>query len=183
VTAAPMVHVPDRNGAPLTAEPASEGGAGWAPQNVAPPPVTRDSIFGDTYGGVPNPQIPFQHAYPTRYHGPVFRMAQPGYTYARRPYALPGFLGLKGLGRAGLGKAALGALREPVTGSLLADAAVGAAVGFLGAPRREAALAYAVAGLAAGGLLGTVGLVGLLAFELYQAQRQAGLRPELHGQT
>ena len=154
--------VPDRDGAQLTTDPAA----------ASPPLPERDSIFGDTYDGVPNPQIPFQHAYPTRYHGPVWRMAQPGYTYARRPYAEPPFLGLDG---------STVDLRGPLTGSLWADAAIGALVGYLGAPTRNQALPYAAAGLLAVSFLGSNGLLGLLGFELYQAHRRGGLRPELSG--
>ncbi len=154
--------VADRDSAQLT----------WDPAAVAPPRYERDSIFGDTYDGVPSPMVPFQHAWPTRFHGPVWRMAQPGYVYARRPYASPPFLGFGG---------GLGAISEPLTGSPLADAAVGALVGWLGAPKRSQALTYAAAGMVVAGFLGSVGLLGLLGFELYQAHRQGGLRPELSG--
>lgn len=56
----------------------------------------RGSIFGDTYGGVPNPMVPHKHPYPTRYHGPVFNYPTPSYgyelsPYARAPFAGPGF--------------------------------------------------------------------------------------------
>lgn len=47
----------------------------------------RDSIFGDTYQGVPNPQIPFEHPYPTRYHGAIFTTPKFGLPFAARPYA------------------------------------------------------------------------------------------------
>jgi hypothetical protein len=62
---------------------------------MAPRPE-RDSIYGNTYGGVPNPMIPHQHPYPTRYHGPVFNYPQPGYRYATRPYAEVPFNGADG---------------------------------------------------------------------------------------
>jgi len=62
------------------------------PRPMAPRPE-RDSIYGNTYGGVPNPMIPHQHPYPTRYHGPVFDYPQPGYRYATRPYAEKPFNG------------------------------------------------------------------------------------------
>jgi hypothetical protein len=146
----------DRDSVQLTANPSA----------VLPPSGDRDSIFGDTYDGVPNPQIPFQHAYPTRYHGPVWTMAQPGYAYAPRPYASAPFLGL-------------GELRSPLTGTPLADAALGALVGWLGAPTRSQALGYAAAGMIVAGFLGSVGILGLLGFELYQAHQQGRLRPEL----
>lgn len=66
-----------------------------------PPPMRRpgpvmpekDSIFGNTYGGVPNPMIPYQHPYPTRYHGPVFNYPMPGWQYETAPYARAPFNG------------------------------------------------------------------------------------------
>lgn len=62
----------------------------------------RQSIFGDTYAGVPNPQIPFQHPYPTRYHGPIFTTPRFGLPFAPSPYALTPYAGLgDGLGDAG----------------------------------------------------------------------------------
>jgi len=150
--------VPDRDSTQLTMD----------PRVASPPAAERDSIFGDTYDGVPNPMVPFQHAYPTRYHGPVWRMAQPGHVYARQPYASPPFLGL-------------GAISEPLTGSPFADAALGALVGWIGAPSRDQALTYAAVGMIVSGLLGSVGLLGLLGMELYQAHTKARLRPELSG--
>ena len=47
----------------------------------------RDSIFGDTYAGVPNPQIPIEHPWPTRYHGPIFTTPRFGMPFVSRPYA------------------------------------------------------------------------------------------------
>ena len=32
----------------------------------------HQSIFQDTYHGVPSPTIPHTHPYPTRYHGPMY---------------------------------------------------------------------------------------------------------------
>ncbi len=51
----------------------------------------NESIFGDTYNGVPNPQTPHTHPYPTRFHGPiwtwpVFGMPWRENTYAQSPY-------------------------------------------------------------------------------------------------
>lgn len=60
------------------------------PMQVAP---RYDSIFGNTYNGVPNPMVPHQHPYPTRYHGPVFRYPTPGWTYEIAPYARAPFDG------------------------------------------------------------------------------------------
>lgn len=66
-----------------------------APRMRRPMPALpeRDSIYGNTYNGVPNPLVPHQHPYPTRFHGPVFNYPQPGYRYAARPYARAPFNG------------------------------------------------------------------------------------------
>lgn len=50
-------------------------------------PSDRQSIFGNTYGGVPNPQMPFEHPYPTRYHGAIFTTPRFGMPFVSRPYA------------------------------------------------------------------------------------------------
>jgi len=60
----------------------------------AAPLPERFSIFGDTYDGVPNPNVLVQHGYPTRFHGPIFNVPQPAYRYASRPYALAPFWGV-----------------------------------------------------------------------------------------
>jgi len=54
----------------------------------------RQSIFGDTYGGVPNPQIPIEHPWPTRYHGPIFTTPRFGMPFSARPYARSPYSGL-----------------------------------------------------------------------------------------
>lgn len=61
-----------------------------------PPAPERDSIYGDTYNGVPTPNTVVEHGYPTRYHGPVFTTPQPGYTFRVRPYARAPFVGVDG---------------------------------------------------------------------------------------
>lgn len=68
---------------------------GYAPpmRRPGPPAPERDGIFGDTYNGVPNPMIPYQHPYPTRYHGPVFNYPTPGWRYDVAPYARAPFNG------------------------------------------------------------------------------------------
>lgn len=48
---------------------------------------THDSVFGDTYHGVPNPVVPHRHPYPTRYHGAIFSDPQFFLPYRDRPYA------------------------------------------------------------------------------------------------
>jgi hypothetical protein len=62
------------------------------------PRPERDSIFGDTYNGVPTPNTIIEHGYPTRFHGPVLTMPMPGYKYKGRPYAKASFMGVDGMG-------------------------------------------------------------------------------------
>lgn len=66
------------------------------PQMYYPPPTPFDrrSIFGDTYAGVPNPQMVHTSGYPTRFHGPNFTTPEPGWTYVARPYARAPFMGM-----------------------------------------------------------------------------------------
>lgn len=52
------------------------------------------SIFGDTTQGVPNPQIPFEHKYPTRFHGANFNIPQFNRSYAPAVNAKAPFMGL-----------------------------------------------------------------------------------------
>jgi hypothetical protein len=142
---------------------------------MRPPSPERDSIWGDTYGGVPNPNVPVVHGYPTRFHGPIFTVPQPGYTYAPATYTLAPFLGTEDAG----------SLQDTMrgfslTGNSIADALIGAAVGYAAAPKGDRAIVYAAAGAAAMGFAGTIGLVGVLALGLYEAQRKGGLRPDLH---
>lgn len=47
---------------------------------------THDSIFGDTYHGVPNPLIPHYHPWPTRFHGPNFNYVQGSLPWRSRPW-------------------------------------------------------------------------------------------------
>lgn len=58
-----------------------------------PPIPERASIFGDTYDGVPSPNVPFEHGYPTRYHGPIWTYPRQGYGYKRATYVKTPFLG------------------------------------------------------------------------------------------
>lgn len=136
---------------------------------LAPPAPERDSIFGDTYGGVPNPNVPMVHGYPTRYHGPIFTVPQAGYQYAPATYIKAPFLGLDGIGD----------LSQSFTGSQVIDGLIGAFVGYAGAPSAKDAFFYAAAGGLAAGFLGTLGLGALIGVELYQTQKAAHLRPDL----
>lgn len=53
----------------------------------------QDSVFGHTYQGVPNPQVPFEHPYPSRYHGPIFTEPRFGLPFQANPYAMAPFSG------------------------------------------------------------------------------------------
>lgn len=136
---------------------------------LAPPAPERDSIFGDTYGGVPNPNVPFVHGYPTRFHGPIFTVPQAGYQYTPATYIRAPFMGFDGLGD----------LSQSFTGNNVIDAVIGALVGYAGAPSQKEAFFYAAAGGIAAGFLGTLGLTALIGVELYQTQKAAHLRPDL----
>lgn len=77
--------VPDRDSRVLTYQPAMK--------RALPPPPERNSIYGDTYDGVPNPNVAVTHGYPTRFHGPIWAYPMPGYTYVPTPYTKAPFLG------------------------------------------------------------------------------------------
>ena len=116
---------------------------------------TRDSIFGDTYGGVPNPLTAHQHPWPTRFHGPNFTVpgtANP--TYRERDYAKAPYMGV-------------GAVDLNVTGAPVLDAAAGAAIGYFMAPRKEDKIAFAIGGGIASLLAGWMGMAGTAGFALY----------------
>lgn len=46
----------------------------------------HESIFGDTYHGVPNPVTPHIHPYPTRYHGATLVSPMAVSSFRSRPY-------------------------------------------------------------------------------------------------
>ncbi len=152
---------PDRSGRPLTYQPPMF--------RARPPSPETDSIWGDTYGGVPNPMVPVVHGYPTRYHGAIFTMPQAGYKYVPRPYTLAPFLGVDGAFKS-----------MSLTGNSIADALIGVAVGYVVAPSKKKAPVYAAAAAAAMGFAGGLGLVGVLAYGVYEAQRRGSLRTDLH---
>jgi len=131
----------------------------------APIPIERDSVFGDTYNGVPNFMTAVEHGYPTRFHGPIYKTPQVTPTWAWQPYAKAPFAGNQGLG-------ATTGLGTSLTGSRLFDAMVGLGVGFFGSPSRsQAPIHGAVAGVA-GYLMGVIGIGAVLGFELYQCKRK-----------
>lgn len=113
----------------------------------------RDSIFGDTYGGVPNPLVPHVHPWPTRYHGPNY--TTPGVnqiTYRQRPYAKQPFVGL------GQDKPPFS---QYVSGSALLDTVAGAALGLAVAPNEEQRPFWILFGGVAAYAAGLLGLVAV----------------------
>lgn len=146
---------------------------------------THDSVFGDTYHGVPNPNVPHRHPYPTRYHGPIYTM--PMYTgpFVERPYGLAPFMGTDGLGAcpcgcggkcgcAGVGQ--FGQDEQPcllrsVTGSSTLDAVVGGALGYALSPRPEQRVTWTGVGALATMLLGTLGIVGTAGAIVYSMKK------------
>ena len=154
-------YLPDREAHQLTSHPQM--------QRERPPPVSQESIFGDTWGGVPNPLVPVRHGYPTRYHGPIFNVPQPAHRYIERPYQKVPFWGY---GQ----DTEVGGIKLSPTKAL-----IGGLIGYLGAPTRDDALVYVGAGAAAGGFGGWLGIAALLGVQLYQAQQKGNLRKDLRG--
>jgi hypothetical protein len=135
--------------------------------------MSYPTIFGDTLQGVPSPYVPHRHPYPTRYHGPIWNQPRFG-----RPYrAQPHYIASVSASPDGIGQMSL----PSITRSAAADAIIGAAAGWLGAPDRDGALAYALGGAALAYLAGQLGLGLIVGLELWKAQEKGGLRPDLHG--
>jgi len=132
-------------------------------QTVWPP--SQDSIFGNTYAGVPNPMVPHRHPWPTRYHGPIYTVpgvADP--SYRQRPYARAPYVGVDGLG---------GSPFDPITGSRLVDAIAGAALGYIVSPNLADRPMWAIAGGLAGYAAGFMGLAGTVGFGIYMRKEPA----------
>ncbi len=127
-------------------------------RRLTPPVPGRDSIFGDTWNGVPSPFVPHISGYPTRYHGPNFVMPQPDYEYAGATYVKAPFLGFgDDSSFADLGRAALGAgfgyfMSEE--GASATKKATNAALG--------AGIAY---------VSPVVGLIGYIAYRVWKGSR------------
>jgi hypothetical protein len=149
---------------------------------------THDSIFGDTYHGVPNPLVPHLHPYPTRFHGPILDVPMATFPYVETPYARVPFAGApaEAAGACCISceeggpcdGGALGAagdrppLLSSLTGYTAADALVGAAVGYMIAPNQSERLKWTAVGGVATALLGTLGLVGAVAGSFYSRGSQ-----------
>ena len=124
----------------------------------------NNSIFGRTQQGVANPLIPFKHAYPTRYHGPIWTVPRFMLPYVENPEAVPPYNGFGGgcgcqSSASGLGDTPL--LCGVTTGNTAIDMVLGACIGYLVAPSKTDRPMYASAGAGAGALLGGVGVIAL----------------------
>lgn len=67
-------------------------------QDINVPVPEHQSIFGDTYHGVPNPLIPHTHPYPTRFHGPVYGVPRFDLPYQQQSWNAPSGLVSPGAG-------------------------------------------------------------------------------------
>lgn len=137
-------------------------------QTIWPP--THDSIFGDTHHGVPNPNVPHKHPWPTRFHGPNWTVPGVAHdSYVERPYAVVPYFGLEG--------DALGAapLFENISGSPLVDAVLGIALGFVASPSEGDRPMWMLIGGVSMYAAGMAGLVGTGAL-LYMSRQQRGAR-------
>lgn len=127
----------------------------WAPE--------RDSIFGDTYNGVPNPNVPHVHPYPTRYHGPNYTV--PGTaqdSWVATPYAKPPFMGV-----------GAAPLFEPISGNKWLDGILGIALGYAASPSEADRTMWGIVGGIAGYAAGTFGIIGTGA-ALYMSHQKKG---------
>lgn len=136
------------------------------------PHPDHESVFGDTYHGVPSPFVPHRHPWPTRYHGPYFMTPMAVSTYKSSPWYKAG----KRPGISG-SPDGLGAILETpsISGSVVADALIGGIVGVLAAPQRNEAAVHGLAGAIVVGLFGLTGMGGLLGYELFRAHREGQL--------
>ncbi len=121
-----------------------------------PTPLDQRSIFGPTADGVPSPNVAHVHPYPTRYHGPIWWTPKFGLPYRSNPMAVAPYAGLGGCGcKGGMGDVDLPSM------STVLKTALGATAGYAFAPGDNNV--WAVAGAAAGGLFGWLGVVGIVA--------------------
>lgn len=135
-------------------------------------PADHQSIFSDTYHGVPSPAIPHTHPYPTRFHGPIYSYPRFYHTYRKGSWNVPtGYVGAASpkLAVSGLGDTP--ALFGSATGSTLIDALVGAGIGYAMAPDSKDRMLWTGAGAAAALLAGTLGLVGIVGAGFYVRRR------------
>lgn len=134
------------------------------------PRPEHDSIYGNTYNGVPNPMVPHVHPYPTRFHGAKFDYPQPGFRYMPAPYASNPFAGL---GEPFFGKG------SSLTGYNLLDTMIGAGLGFMAAPKSQAAIVHAAVGGLAAMAFGAPGMVAFLTAEVLLTHQELGRRKDI----
>jgi hypothetical protein len=122
-------------------------------QMMRPRPITavQDTIFGNTYGGVPTPNTIIAHGYPTRYHGPVLTMPMQDYRFRRRPYAKASFVGLGD-----------DALWRSISGSRIWDGIIGGAAGWIAAPKKDQEALFALAGAAGSAIIGWPAIAAMI---------------------
>lgn len=135
------------------------------------PMPERDSIYGDTYNGVPNPMVPHVHPYPTRYHGAKFDYPQPSFRYVAAPYSAAPF--------AGLGLDPFFGRGTSFTGDTFYDVIIGAGLGYLAAPKPEAAVVHAAVGGMTAMVFGAPGMVAFLAAEVLLSHQELGRRKDI----
>ncbi len=134
----------------------------------------HQSIFTDTYHGIPNPRRTVQQNYPSLYHGPVWRYPRfdmSHRTWRENPYTMPLQPSpIKQFGDAvGSGTAPL---FQSATGSMLIDALLGAGVGYLAAPSESSKKAWVAAGALASAFAGMAGLIGAAGAGIYAGMRK-----------
>ena len=135
--------------------------------------IPAESIFGATYGGVPNPFVPHSHPWPTRYHGPLNHYVRAGGIYQPSVYSVPTPGSPFGASPDGLGafepsSSAGGMLLRACAGALLGAAA---ALGASSTPAPSAVIAAAAA--AATVIFGPEGMTSsIIAIALVSAQRR-----------
>ncbi len=118
-------------------------------------PGDRNTIFGDTYSGVINPNVVLYRNYPTRYHGPNFVVPGSGtLPYLSSPLEAPAKIGL------GDDSGALAPLGY-ASGNRVLDALACSAIGYFAAPKGEDKILWAALSAGAGFISGVLGFVGV----------------------
>lgn len=141
------------------------------------PTPEHQSIFTDTYHGVPSPTIPHTHPYPTRFHGPIYTTPRFGLPYRegswqapiQSPLLVPHPTTSCATCQPGAasGFGATPALMGSATGNNILDAVIGAAIGYVVANKQSERALWAGGGAAAALLAGTLGLLGVVGAGIY----------------
>lgn len=119
----------------------------------------KQSVFGDTLCGVPNPVVPHASPYPSRYHGAWFGTVVQPTTFVYNPYAQPLTLP-PGMGEIPV----LSQITSLSTGSSMIDAAISGAASFLLSGKSAAG---ALIGLGAGYFGGLGGGALAAAYQIF----------------